>query len=94
VACLPSGVALRCSLEEPGEFNGFQTRWAHRLEVYVPTYPPCTGGILVISSEVEKSLGAIASCERLSALNRRHDCNLFARFDFVIAIHKFQACAN
>ena len=32
-ACAPSGDSLRC-----GGTSGFQTRWAHRLKVYVPIY--------------------------------------------------------
>jgi hypothetical protein len=31
VACVPSGDVLRCL-----PISGLQTRWAHRLEVYVP----------------------------------------------------------
>ena len=31
VACVPSGDLLRCV-----PISGLQTRWAHRLEVYVP----------------------------------------------------------
>ena len=39
MACAPSGVALRCVRFAPllrSSVSGFQTRWAHRLEVYVP----------------------------------------------------------
>ncbi len=40
MACAPSGVALRCLRLGPllcSVFSGLQTRWTHRLEVYVPT---------------------------------------------------------
>jgi hypothetical protein len=34
---MPSGDVLRWSLSrEMVDFRGFQTHWAHRLEVYVP----------------------------------------------------------
>jgi hypothetical protein len=33
--CAPSGVALRCIERD----SGFQTRWAHRLQAYVPICP-------------------------------------------------------
>ena len=42
MACAPSGVALRCLRLGPllcSVFSGLQTRWAHRLKVYVPTIP-------------------------------------------------------